>query len=80
MRMKRLTNIRKALKRWLLRSLQPCAAMVPLMSESMDRSLGPREKLQLRLHLLVCVWCARYLQQIKFLRQLLRDSESSRSL
>jgi len=78
--MKRRTNIRKALKRWLLRSLQPCEAMVPLMSESMERPLSLHEWLQLRLHLLVCVWCARYLQQIKFLRRLLRDSESSRSL
>jgi hypothetical protein len=78
--MKRRTNIRKALKRSLLRSLQPCEAMVPLMSESMERPLGVHEWLQLRLHLLVCVWCARYLQQIKFLRRLLRDSESSRSL
>ena len=78
--MKRRTNIRKALKRSLLRSLQPCEAMVPLMSESMERPLGVHEWLQLRLHLLVCVWCARYLQQIKFLRRLLRESESSRSL
>ena len=47
--------------------------MVPLMSESMDRPLGLREQLQLRLHLMVCAWCARYLQQIRFLRQLLRN-------
>jgi hypothetical protein len=54
--------------------------MVPLMSESMDRRLGINEWLQLRLHLAVCAWCARYLKQIKFLRQLLRDSETSRPL
>ena len=44
--------------------------MVPLMSESMERSLGLSEWLQLRLHLLVCAWCKRYLKQIKFFRQL----------
>jgi hypothetical protein len=43
------------------------------MSESLDRPLGVREQLQLRLHLLVCAWCARYLKQIKFLRQLLQQ-------
>jgi hypothetical protein len=47
--------------------------MVPLMSESLDRRLGVLEQLQLRLHLMVCVWCARYLKQIKFLRQIVRQ-------
>jgi hypothetical protein len=73
------STIRKALRRWLLRSLQPCQKMVPLMSESMDRSLRLSERLQLRLHLLVCAWCARYLKQIKFLRQLLRKSVLDRT-
>jgi hypothetical protein len=73
-------KIRTAVRRWLLRSLQPCRNIVPLMSESMDRRLSLREWLQLRLHLAVCVWCARYLKQIKFLRTLLRDSEISQFL
>jgi hypothetical protein len=47
--------------------------MVPLMSESLDRRLGVFERLQLKLHLMVCAWCARYLKQIKFLRQLVRQ-------
>jgi hypothetical protein len=47
--------------------------MVPLMSESLDRRLGVLEQLQLKLHLMVCAWCARYLKQIKFLRQLVRQ-------
>ena len=50
--------------------------MVPLISESMERSLRPNEWLQLRLHLIVCAWCARYLKQIKFLRQLLRKNNA----
>jgi hypothetical protein len=43
------------------------------MSESMERSLALDEWLQLRLHLIVCAWCARYLKQIKLLRQILRS-------
>jgi hypothetical protein len=43
------------------------------MSESMERSLGLCEWLRLRLHLFVCAWCTRYLKQIRFLRQLLRE-------
>lgn len=46
--------------------------MVPLISESLERRLGLLELLNLRLHLLVCAWCARYLKQIKLLRLLLR--------
>ena len=47
--------------------------MVPLMSESMERSLALGEWLRLRLHLFVCAWCQRYLSQIRLIRQLLRE-------
>jgi hypothetical protein len=46
--------------------------MVSLMSESMDRPLSLGERVQLKLHLIVCTWCVRYLNQINFMRQLLR--------
>gem|GEM_PF-436290 len=75
--LKAFITIRKIFRRWLLRSLQPCGNMVPLMSESMERSLGLCEWLQLRLHLLVCAWCTRYLKQIRLIRQLLRDEISN---
>jgi hypothetical protein len=47
--------------------------MILLMSESLERRLGVLEHLELKLHLMVCAWCARYLKQIKFLRQLVRQ-------
>ena len=47
--------------------------MVPIMSESLERRLGLVERAKLRLHLLVCVWCTRYLKQIKLLRQVVRQ-------
>jgi hypothetical protein len=43
------------------------------MSESLERRLGLLEHLELKLHLMVCAWCARYLKQLKFLRQLGRQ-------
>ena len=64
---------KRAIRRRLLRALQPCEEMVPLMSESLDRRLGVLERLQLKLHLMVCVWCVRYLKQIKFVRELVRQ-------
>ena len=66
-------DIKKAAKRSLLRTLQPCQEMAPLMSESLERRLTLPEFLKLRLHLLVCAWCARYLKQIRFLRWLMRQ-------
>lgn len=56
----------------LLRWQPPCQEMVPLMSQSLERTLGLREYLSLQLHLLVCVWCVRYLKHLKFLRHVLR--------
>jgi len=69
------TTTRKAARRWLLRTLQPCQVMVPVMSESLERRLGLVERTKLRLHLLVCAWCARYLKQIKLLRQAVSQLE-----
>ena len=43
------------------------------MSQSLERRLGLVERLKLRLHLLVCTWCARYFKQIKFLRRLVQQ-------
>jgi hypothetical protein len=65
-------KIRRVVRRQLLRSQQPCREMVPLMSESMERPLSVSEQLRLKLHLIVCTWCARYLEQLNFFRQLLR--------
>ncbi|MGH9905078.1 MAG: hypothetical protein ACRD8U_05760, partial [Pyrinomonadaceae bacterium] len=66
------TKSKRAVRQWLLRILQPCRQMVPLMAESMDRRLGVSEYLKLRLHLLVCAWCTRYLKQIKIIRHIMR--------
>ncbi|HSE20688.1 MAG TPA: hypothetical protein VLB68_03495 [Pyrinomonadaceae bacterium] len=45
------------------------------MSQSLERSLSLSERWSLRLHLVVCAWCVRYLAQIRFLRQLVRLHE-----
>lgn len=45
--------------------------MVELMSDALERPLDLFERIQLKLHLLVCAWCTRYFQQIKMIRSLL---------
>jgi hypothetical protein len=42
------------------------------MSESMDRSLNLLERLKLKLHLMICVWCTRYFRQINLIGRLLQ--------
>ena len=65
-------SIRKAARLRLLRRQPPCREMVRLMSQSLERALGLRERLSLHLHLIVCAWCDLYLEQLRFLRQLIR--------
>jgi hypothetical protein len=46
-----------------------CADMARLASESLDKALPLYLRLRMRLHFLVCVWCARYFKQLKFLHE-----------
>ena len=64
---------------WLLRKLPPCKVIAPLMSESLDRPLTLRERILLRLHLGVCIWCVWYLEQLQQMRNALRHQASTTS-
>jgi len=44
-----------------------CREAVRAQSEAMDHPLPPTRRLGLRLHLLICKWCRRYSEQIRFL-------------
>ena len=46
-----------------------CKQATVLMSQSQDRKLGLKEKLNLRLHLLMCKGCRNFDRQMAFLRQ-----------
>lgn len=63
---------KRKVRRWLLRRLPSCKELAPVMSESLERSLTVRERVVLKLHLLVCNWCVWYLQQLRFMRATLR--------
>ena len=52
---------------WRLLNL-PCDGMTRLASESLDRELTLIERLALRLHMMYCSACRRYLRQITRLR------------
>ena len=62
-----------AARYFLLRRLPACKQMTALMSESMERRLTLRERVTLRLHLWVCIWCVWYLEQLQLLRAAVRE-------
>ncbi|MDP2397991.1 MAG: zf-HC2 domain-containing protein [Burkholderiales bacterium] len=52
--------------------MSTCKHASELMSQGQDRTLGPVERLQLRLHLLICKRCRRVEQQFGLLRAAIR--------
>jgi len=61
-----------AVRYFLLRRLPTCKQMAPVMSESLERPLALRERVTLKLHLWVCVWCVWYLENLRTMREALR--------
>jgi hypothetical protein len=49
-----------------------CKDVTRLVSESMDRSLPLGKRIGVRLHLLVCKFCARYERQLLLIRDTVR--------
>jgi hypothetical protein len=58
-------TIRIAARFFLLRRLPACKDMVPLISQSMERTLTFRERFVLNTHLLICPWCLEHLQKMR---------------
>ena len=46
----------------------PCRDITRLLSQGMDRPLPWHQRLRIRLHFTVCVWCERYGEQLRSLR------------
>ena len=52
---------------WVWNHTPNCAEMSRLASQSFERPLPIGTWLKMRLHYLICVWCARYLKHLAFL-------------
>jgi len=70
---KRYDKIKLSAQLWLAKRLPPCKEIVPLISQSLEQPLSLREKLKLRLHLLTCKFCIRYLEQLLFMRDVIHQ-------
>ncbi len=62
-----------ALRYFLLRRLPTCKQMSVLMSQSLERRLTLRERVQMRLHLWICIWCVWYLEHLHVLSDTLQQ-------
>jgi hypothetical protein len=65
-------KIKHAIRFFLLRRSPTCRHTVELISQSLERPLTWRERLALKLHLWICVWCLWYLEQLQIMRQTMR--------
>ena len=61
-----------AVRFWLMRRLPPCKETVEIISQSFERPLSLRERIIVRLHFWICVWCQWYMEQLQMLRETLR--------
>jgi hypothetical protein len=52
-----------------------CKAASRLQSEALDHPLPLRQRMGLRVHLVLCKWCRRYGKQIGFLREVAHESD-----
>lgn len=62
---------------FLARRVRNCKNLAPLYSESIDRKLSLKTRIELKIHLFTCEACVRYLQQIKFLREAMQKHAES---
>ncbi len=65
-------KIKHSIRWWLLRRLPTCKQTVKTMSESLERRLTLRERINVKLHLWICLWCVWYIEQLQLLRTTIR--------
>jgi len=72
MALKAYDKLKHAIRFWLLRKLPTCQQTVEKISQSMERKLTLRERIDLKLHLWICAWCQWYLEHLQIIREAAR--------
>jgi hypothetical protein len=57
----------------ILKYLPPCKDLIDIASASLDRKLTWRESIVLKLHLIPCKPCVRFIEQSKFMREMMKE-------
>src|ERR1044072_6878409 len=65
-------KLKHSIRYYLLRTLPTCQQTVDKISQSMERSLSIRERIRLKLHLWICVWCQWYIEHLHVIRDAAR--------
>ena len=65
-------KLKHSVRYWLLRTLPTCQQAVQTISQSMERPLSFRERINLKLHLWICAWCQWYMEQLHVIRETAR--------
>jgi hypothetical protein len=50
-----------------------CREMVRILSQSMDEPMPLMMRIKKRLHFLICCWCQRYEEQLRYIRETARE-------
>ena len=72
MALKLYDKLKHSVRFFLLRTLPTCQQTVEKISQSMERPLTLRERINLKLHLWICAWCQWYLEHLQLIRETAR--------
>lgn len=72
MTLKLYDTLKHRVRYWLLRTLPTCQQTVETISNSMERRLSLRDRVKVKLHLWICVWCQWYLEHLHLIRDAAR--------
>lgn len=64
-----LNRLRTAIVLWIYHRVPTCEEQIQLASMRMERSLSAGEWVRFQVHLMICLWCRRYLKQIGLLHE-----------
>lgn len=75
MALKLYEKLKHSVRFWLLSTLPTCQQTVETISQSMERPLSTRERVKLKIHVWICVWCQWYMEHL----QLIRDASRTKA-
>jgi len=61
---------------FLARRLPTCKEVTRMASDSMEQKLPLRQRINMKLHFMICVWCLRYFKQLQFMREAIHQRDA----
>ena len=70
------TQIQTRVILWIYQRVPTCAEMARLSSRNLDQPVSLKVRIQMRVHKLICAWCARYDNQLRILRTVMQNERA----